>query len=198
MHPVVFAHYEQLFRRFPPGERVLEIGATPATAPDWLRILPGRDYVGLNIEGESSGDGWRILEGNGHALPFEDDDFDAVVCNATLEHDDAFWRTAAEVRRVAKPGGLFFVGAPGYSGRRSARASLAIRIGDRLPAVGNTRTWGRLISTSTYPFHAAPADYWRFSPSAIRDVILDGFGFVPLAVEEVYAPPRMIGVGRRR
>jgi SAM-dependent methyltransferase len=195
MHSIVFAHYERLLERFPPGERVLEIGATPYTAQSFAGMLPGREYVGLNIEGASEGDGWRIIEGNGHALPFDDESVDAVICNATLEHDEAFWLTVAETRRVIRPGGIFYVGAPGFTGRRGRIVDLAFRVSRKAPRVGNFKLWGRLIATQTYPFHGAPDDYWRFSPNAFHDVILAGFEVLDLA--EVFVPPRIVAAGSR-
>jgi SAM-dependent methyltransferase len=197
MHSVVLAHYARLFELYPPADRVLEVGATPQTANGYTEMLPGREYIGVNLNPPTSGNRWKILTGNGHELPFRDGEFDAVISNAMLEHDDRFWLTLAETRRVLRPGGLFFVGAPGFSAHRRWTATAAILIGDRLfPRLGSLRTWGRIISTTTYPYHAAPDDYWRFSPSAVRDVFLEGFDV--LAVDEVFTPPRVVGVGRLR
>jgi SAM-dependent methyltransferase len=36
-----------------------------------------------------------------------------MSCSA-MEHDAYFWKTAAEIRRVLKKGGLFIVGVPIY------------------------------------------------------------------------------------
>ncbi len=46
---------------------------------------------------------------------FCDARFDVVLCNAVIEHDRYFWKTIEEIKRVAKPGGLVVIGAPGYA-----------------------------------------------------------------------------------
>ena len=40
--------------------------------------------------------------------------FDAVVCNAMLEHDKHFWKTIEEIHRVSRPGAIIAIGVPGY------------------------------------------------------------------------------------
>lgn len=51
---------------------------------------------------------------NGHDLKkrFKRNSFDMVVCFDTLEHDDRFWLTVANMRYVLKPGGWLILGAP--------------------------------------------------------------------------------------
>ena len=53
--------------------------------------------------------------GDGHVLPFEDGEFDAVVAVSTLEFVDDLDGACAEVRRVLRPGGVFVVVTPGES-----------------------------------------------------------------------------------
>jgi hypothetical protein len=60
--------------------------------------------------------------------------------------------------------------------------------------VTTLRSFGRLIAATTYPFHAAPDDFYRFSPEALRHTLLEGFEVLDVA--EVFTPPRVIGVGR--
>ncbi len=45
---------------------------------------------------------------DGHDLPFVDASFDAVICQAVLEHVIDPWRVAGEIRRVLKPEGLVY------------------------------------------------------------------------------------------
>lgn len=58
-------------------------------------------YVGIDVR-----EGPGVDEvASGHAIPFDADSFDVVVCTEVLEHDPAFWRTLDEIRRVLRPGG---------------------------------------------------------------------------------------------
>ena len=54
---------------------------------------------------------------------------------------------------------------------------------------------GRLAPTPTLAIHDFPGDYYRFSPQAMREVLLDGLD--EREVEELMLPPRLIGSGRR-
>jgi len=53
-----------------------------------------------------------VLVCDGHDLPFADATFDAVVCQAVLEHVLDPPRVVAEMRRVLKPDGLLYVEIP--------------------------------------------------------------------------------------
>lgn len=200
MHPVVLDHYFGLFRKFPPGCDVLELGANELTARAFSAVLPSNcRYRGLNLKGPRSGDGWEIVGGNANAMPFDDASADAIICNAMLEHDKHFWLTLAEVRRVLRPGGLFFVGAPGYENRVTSAVKLGRRIDRRFrngrarSAVMHPVVQG-LMSTRTLAYHAPP-DYYRFSPDAFRAVVLDRFDV--LRLDKVSRPVRLVAVGRR-
>ena len=47
----------------------------------------------------------RVMDGTAEALPFDDDDFDTVLCTYTLCSVHAPLTALAEARRVLKPGG---------------------------------------------------------------------------------------------
>ena len=48
--------------------------------------------------------------------PFEDNTFDEIICNSSLEHVDDFMRTVVELHRISKPDALIKVACPHYSG----------------------------------------------------------------------------------
>ena len=134
---------------------------------------------------------------------FNDESFDAVACNAVLEHDKFFWKTITEVKRILKPGGLFYVGVPGYSERHNLFQKALMKVIQSatfhsVPLLYRLAQWAlltRLASTPTYLFHAAPDDFYRFSEGAIREVFLEGF--VILHLECMLDPVRIIGVGNK-
>jgi len=52
---------------------------------------------------------------NGHDLltVFEPESFDLVLCCETFEHDDKFWETLDQMKKVLKPGGWLLITVPG-------------------------------------------------------------------------------------
>jgi SAM-dependent methyltransferase len=200
MHPAVFGVFDEICSQAGICGAVLEVGAVPG--PDSLLRLPClRDTVpklGLNLDGGGDCGGYHILQGNANAMTeFTDGRFDAVLCNATLEHDRCFWRTVAEIHRVTKPGGFIAIGVPGYAGMGL----------DTLPLLRSL--WGRLLrlfarganadtlgaSTVTLGVHNYPGDYYRFSEQAVREVFMAGL--TDVAVRTVLSPPRLIAWGRK-
>jgi SAM-dependent methyltransferase len=63
-----------------------------------------------------------FVEGDATALPFADEQFDVVVCRFAFHHIDEPARAAAEMARVARPGGtvavIDMVSEPGAAGAR--------------------------------------------------------------------------------
>ena len=200
MHPEVFAAFDRLCRRRGlGGGRVLEIGAVPSD--DTLLCLPAlaqaSEKLGVNLAPPARFRDFEIRQGNANALPgLPDGGFELILCNATLEHDPRFWLTLAEMRRLLQPGGHLVVGVPGYDGPgqdvgrwKRLRRRLA-----RLPV--SRGRYGYLEGAAlTLLFHGFPDDYYRFSPSAVSQVFLEGLE--EKEIERVMEPPRFIGCGRK-
>ena len=153
--------------------RALEVGGV--MGPDSLLRSPeleGAERYCLNLVSMPSSGDITAVAGNANDMTiFEDEAFDLVMSNATLEHDKHFWLSLAEMRRVLAPGGMLVIGAPGFT---------------KNPA----RDHGR--STHTYRVHYR-FDYYRFSDQAFRDVFFQGMEDVH--VQSVLHPPRIIGHG---
>ena len=57
-----------------------------------------------------------IIQANANDMHmFENDSFEAVVCNSTLEHDRYFWKTIDEIHRVTASNGGSVFGSSGFS-----------------------------------------------------------------------------------
>jgi len=140
MHPEVGRAFDRILRRRFTGGAVLEIGARPSD--DTLLLLPAlrgaRERLGLDLDGPHVYRGVSIERGDANRMPYGDGRFDAVVCNSVLEHDPRFWLTLAEIRRVARPGGLVVLGVPGYVDAPPRRALRLLRRLTWLPAVGRS------------------------------------------------------------
>lgn len=78
-----------------------------------LSNLNVTDYIGLDIE---SGLNYDLVKADflwdGVVMPFENESFDVVLSTEVLEHVPDPYIYMAEVRRVLKPGGVFFFTVP--------------------------------------------------------------------------------------
>jgi SAM-dependent methyltransferase len=153
--------------------RALEVGGVLGTksllrAPE----LEGADRYCLNLVELRPAADIKTVVGNANDMAmFDDDSFELVMTNATLEHDRYFWRSLAEMRRVLAPGGMLVIGVPGYianPGRDRGKA------------------------THTYRVHYR-FDYYRFSEQAVREVFFEGME--DIAAQAIMHPPRIIGMG---
>jgi len=96
---------------------LLNLGAGPPAERGSIRVLKGEvaRVVGADIDPEvlrnSELDEAHVV-GSDHTLPFEDDTFDAVLCDWVLEHVSSPEKFLREVHRVLKKGGVFFFRTP--------------------------------------------------------------------------------------
>jgi len=196
MHPRVFAEFDRICRERGAGGDVLEIGAV--APPDALLCLPSvaqaRSRIGVNLTGDACFEEWRIVGADANDLScFADASFDTVLANSVFEHDPFFWRSLREMRRVARAGAVIVLGVPGYA---TNDAGQLLRRLARLPVAGaavRRFAASRLASTATLGIHNFPGDYYRFSPQAVREVLLDGL--VDRDVRSILTPPRIVGSG---
>ena len=197
MHPLIFEQFERICAPLRITGSVLEVGAVPAD--DTLLCLSAlrdaKEKVGVNLLGPSKYRDFEIRRGDANSMDFlQDNSFDLVISNATLEHDFYFWRSVSEMKRVLKPGGALVIGVPGFVKypierlqSRFANTFLG-RLAARHPR------WEALITgTVTFKVHLAPRDFYRFSEYAVRDVLFENMQDV--TVKTAMSPPRLIGLG---
>jgi hypothetical protein len=165
----------------------LEIGAGPGGGT----VLGGsyfsgaeRHAVGAGPATEANGVTYYQGDPNDMRALFGDGYFGTVLWNGALAHDRFFWLTLGEIRRVLAPGGLMMLVVPGFSkGGEPARFKVVGAKGNPIPD-----------TTVTYRVHT-PQDYWRISPQAMRQVVLESFE--ALEVKTAMMPPRIFAVGRK-
>ncbi|MBP1686713.1 MAG: hypothetical protein H6Q33_2856 [Deltaproteobacteria bacterium] len=198
MHPRIYAELERICSRRGAGGAVLEIGAVPSEhSLLCLRCLSAaREKIGISLDGPSRYRDFEILRVNSNAMDcFPERHFDTILCASTLEHDPFFWKTLAELRRVAKPGALVVIGVPGYA-EDPARWRRVIRMPLHLPVIGSLMRRGLaqwLASTPTLVPHNCPGDYYRFSRQAVEQVICAAMDEVE--IRTLMIPPRIIASG---
>ena len=200
MLPRVYSEFERICTRRHVGGAVLEVGAVPSDASllCMKSLRNATEKVGLNLEGPAEYRDFKILRGNTNRMDcFADSRFDAVLCNATLEHDPYFWKSIAEMKRVTKPGGLIVIGTPGYAWLPLERLKLRLQGLQRIPLVRRILAHENMLwllrGTLTIDVHDAPGDYYRFSLQTFREVFFDGMQDVE--VFSVMVPPIIIGSG---
>jgi len=195
MHPEIFQEFDRICANHDIHGRALEIGATPddSTLLNLPSLMGVDEKIGIDLSGASTFRDISIRAMDAHDMhDFPDRHFDVVICNSVLEHDPFFWLTLAEIRRVAKPGALIVMGAPGFGQYR--REKWFRRLLAKLPRIMcPSGGWAMQHSTLTLGLHNYPGDYYRFTEQAFRDVIFAGMKDV--YVFSVLNPPRIIGYG---
>ncbi len=118
-----------LRRRFGQPERVLVVGCGDGTEAALIGDLLGAKVVGVDAEDRfhsSASARVELVVADARQLPFSDSSFDVVFSFHMLEHVPSPDHAIAEMRRVVRPGGGFWVGTPnrsrllGYLGSRDA------------------------------------------------------------------------------
>lgn len=195
MHPDIRKAFSDLLQGLPAPQRVIEIGQDRdhEALIDLPELAAAEEKValGLNAGGARADIRYLVADANDLSV-FGDGHFDLILCNSMLEHDRTFWRSLAEMRRVARCGGHMVIGVPGFGAmagrrRRFARWCQGLLSGRKAEAMA--------ASTPTLGLHGFPDDFYRFSKSAVQQVFLDGCE--ERTVIELLDPPRLIGVGRR-
>lgn len=198
MHPIVYRKFVSLCQDLPLSGAVLEIGASPhhPTLLAMPSLHRAASRVGVGLDGDHDGDGYAIRHLNSHDLSvFADASFELVLSNAMLEHDPRFWLTLREAYRVLAPGGWMVLGVPGFGAMGSVPGRQLWR--DLAGASREASALADAIGASslTLGVHNYPADYYRFSEQAMRDVLLDGLAELDISV--IMQPPRVVGRGRK-
>lgn len=200
MHPAIYREFERICSHRTITGSVLEVGATPTNSAllCMASLRNVTEKVGVDLNGPYEYRDFKIVQCNANTLEcFGDGRFDAVLCNATLEHDPYFWRTIEAIKRVTRPGGQIIIGVPGYVKLRVEIIGETLR---RIPLLCNLERSGYFnglfCSTLTYQVHNYPGDYYRFSEQTMKEVMLDGCEDIEMRT--IMVPPRIIGVGRKR
>lgn len=113
--------YREILARVPDtkGQRILDLGCGNGNILKTLKERIPAEYYGLDISekmieeaGKKLGKAARLQVGDAEQLPYQDNFFDVVVCNASFHHYPNPEKAAAEMGRIMKTGGLLILGDP--------------------------------------------------------------------------------------
>jgi SAM-dependent methyltransferase len=126
------------------GGRVLDFGCGTGRSPETIARRVFGEVIGCDLAfGErqdnppAAGDDatWRLVRLEGMALPFPAEHFDVVASLCVLEHLIDVEEHLAEAHRVLKPGGVFVLVGPNWSGLNNPLKALYVTL------VKRTRYW---------------------------------------------------------
>ena len=111
MHPTAFEWGQRFFGVYagPPAQTVIEVGSQDVNGSLRSVAPPSSKYIGVDFV---KGKGVDVVLDDPYRLPFEDGFADMVVSSSVLEHSEMFWLLFADVLRVLKPTGLFYILVP--------------------------------------------------------------------------------------
>lgn len=89
--------------------RILEIGSFDVNGSLRIHKPDNISWIGVDLE---PGKGVDVVVQPNAPLPFPDNYFDLVVATSVFEHDISFWKTMAEMSRVASDTAFIYVSAP--------------------------------------------------------------------------------------
>jgi len=191
MSPEVLQVYKQCLAKYRNSGPVLEIGATPKTALIDLPELHHHDErIAINADPHACNA--RIMHLNSHDLSdFADEHFSMILCNAVWEHDLFFWQSLKEITRLCQARGLLILGLPSFGAMQQWQNHLGYK--KHLLRFLLPREWQ--AASLTLGLHHYPDDFYRFSASAIRQLLKDDWQI--LEQIECMQAPRLITVAQR-
>jgi len=110
MKPEIMRYVSELLKRTAPVTgRVLDVGSLNVNGSVKSLFTQCSEYIGLDMRLGPDVD----VVAKADSIPYDNDYFDCVVCCEMLEHDDNFFKSLEEMKRVLKSGGYLILTVPG-------------------------------------------------------------------------------------
>lgn len=92
-------------------KNLLDVGSLDFNGTIRNSIPKEIEYVGVDMQKGNNVD--VVINAHNLLDKFEPESFDIVTCFDTLEHDDKFWLTWENIKKVVRKGGWVLLGVPG-------------------------------------------------------------------------------------
>jgi 2-polyprenyl-3-methyl-5-hydroxy-6-metoxy-1,4-benzoquinol methylase len=119
---ITYREHQRMIERLKPasGQKVLDIGCSSGSMLNYLAARYGCKGTGMDISAESvqaaksrnPHQNEYSVGSAEHPLPFQDEQFDVVICMDVLEHVEKPFAAVREIFRVLKPGGNAIIHVP--------------------------------------------------------------------------------------
>lgn len=118
--------YQEILNRMEhiQASRILDLGCGNGNVIALLREQRPASYYGLDISQsmireakKRLGDQVTLDVGDAEELPYENQSFDLIICNASFHHYPNPQKALKEMKRVLQPGGIILLGDPTLPGR---------------------------------------------------------------------------------
>lgn len=113
MHPTAMnsarIFFEAYAKSFDNNAQIVEIGSQDVNGSLREVAPPDLKYIGLDF---TEGKGVDVVLDSPYKLPFDDNSVDMVISSSCFEHSEMFWVVFAEIMRILKPSGLFYLNVP--------------------------------------------------------------------------------------
>lgn len=92
--------------------RVLDVGSLDVNGSVKHLFSDAEEYIGIDMKDGKNVD--IVMNAHDICPRFDKDSFDTVLCYNMLEHDDLFWITLENMKKVLKPGGWLIISVPTF------------------------------------------------------------------------------------
>ena len=102
-------------RGLKPGSSILDLGSASGGNTMFLQdlgfLVTSLEYTNVGVDLQRA-KGIDVVQGDARRLPFQEDQFDALICLDVLEHIIEDFQVADEIHRVLKKSGSFLISVP--------------------------------------------------------------------------------------
>ncbi len=148
------------------GNHILDLGCGNGNVIELLKSRREADYYGLDLSEKMIEEAEKRFQGQVHlavgdaeGLPYENNTFDLIICNASFHHYTHPEKAVEEIKRVLKPGGTLILGDPTLPGRLLTKIlSFFLKYSNS----GDAKIWHKKDITKLFEHHGFAVEKWNY------------------------------------
>ncbi|MDO4275391.1 MAG: class I SAM-dependent methyltransferase [Eubacteriales bacterium] len=148
-----------------PAEKILDLGCGNGNVIALLKERKKARYYGVDISEEMVkeaqkrlGETAAVMVGDAENLPFDNDFFDLIICNASFHHYPDHQKAVEEMKRVLRPGGTIILGDPTVPGKILVRIlNFIIKYSNS----GDAKIWCKKEITRLFQNNGFQIENWK-------------------------------------